>query len=70
MQQGDVIQISPTAKCSSLLQGLLAYVTEPKSWGCIAGVEVDGKGIAYVRLSTEDFHRIGAAEWVPDWVLE
>lgn len=83
MQKGDVIQISPESECHSDLRGKLAFVTEVKSFGCIAGVEQEhgtcpvrveplesGKFaiVAYVRLLREDFEPIGRAEWVPPWV--
>ena len=68
---GDVIQISPTANVNKALCGRLAFVDEVKSWGITAGVEdLNGSGVAYVRLEKGTFSYIGQPKWVPGWVGE
>ena len=56
----DVIQIKPEHKWA----GCLAIVSEVKSFGCEAYVEVPQGGSAYIRLKKEDYVYVGKAEYV------
>lgn len=68
----DVVQIAPEA--SDWAGGCFAIVTEVKSWGMQGFVQVppmkrnepEGEqtgGRAFIRLKSDQFVRIGRAEW-------
>lgn len=57
IEKGSVIQITESHKWC----GCLAVVSEPKTFGCQAYVEMPEEGSAYIRLNFEDFEVIGKA---------
>lgn len=57
IEKGTVIQITENHKWS----GCLAIVSEPKTFGCQAYVEIPEEGSAHIRLNFEDFEVIGKA---------
>lgn len=61
VQKGDVIQINENHKWC----GCLCIVSEVKDWGCLAGIDIPEQGIAYVRLSSDQYDFIGPAALVP-----
>lgn len=61
VQRGDVIQIAE----GHAWAGCLALVCETKSFGCMAGIEIPEKGMAYIRLTKDDYYIIGRAVLVP-----
>ena len=70
-----MIQVAPGANFSGEVQGSLAFVDEIKEWGVQAAIVVpqglytvvgeDGAHRAYLRLSWDEFVRIGPAGWPP-----
>ncbi len=60
---GDVVQIDPT--CQTKFPACFAIVDEVRPWGVVAYVPIPGPntGKAYVRLESQEFHRIGLAMW-------
>lgn len=62
LQVGDIIQIKPPhawAYC-------ILMVSEVKSFGCQAYIEIPDKGQAYIRLNKNEYIKVGRAEYVPD----
>lgn len=51
---GDAIRLHNDAKVNRRLQGLLALVTEVRSWGVLADIPVPG-GVCPVRVEFCDF---------------
>lgn len=62
IEKGTVIQITESHKWV----GCLAVVSEPKTFGCQAYVEIPEEGSAYIRLNFEDFEVIGKAILIKD----
>lgn len=62
IEKGTVIQITE----SHQWVGCLAVVSEPKTFGCQAYVEIPEEGSAYIRLNFEDFEVIGKAILIKD----
>lgn len=70
LSEGDIVQINLE---HPKFPGLLVVVTEPKSWGCqgyilspfdLGESVFRYNNIAYVRMKTEDFVKVGAVEWM------
>lgn len=69
LRVNDVVQIAPDA--SDWAGGCFAIVTEVKSWGmqgfvqmpCTSRGDPESGGRAFIRLKSEQFVRIGRAEW-------
>lgn len=64
----DVIQIDPAFDApvpeGKGFGGCFAIVSEVKSWGVQAYIASPGvEGLAYIRVPTDKFVRIGRAEW-------
>jgi len=58
----DVVQIHPQF-VNEDLRGAFALVKEVRTWGVVAHVPWGKDKIVPVRLQTQDFARIGVAEW-------
>ena len=60
----DVIQVNEHFRREEWI-GCLMIVHEAKEWGVIAGLKVPMQGTAYLRLTHDQYDRIGAAALVP-----
>lgn len=59
----DVVQLNP--ELGDMFGGCFAVVTEVKLWGIQGYVSIPGKeGAAYVRVSHDQYERIGHAVWI------
>lgn len=64
-KRGDVIQLSPAHRWA----GSLWIIDDVRAWGVIASHQPLGGpavGVAYARLTTEQFAVIGPAAWLPE----
>lgn len=62
---GDIIQIKPEAHRMYFFQAQLIIVTELKAFG-IQGYSQGEDGLVFIRVKTEDFHRVGRAKLIAD----
>lgn len=60
IQVNDVVQLVPGHKWA----GCFVTVTEVKSWGIQGFVQIPLRGPAYIRVTQEDYVKIGTAEFV------
>lgn len=60
----DVIQVNERFMREEWI-GCLMIVCEAKEWGVMAGLKVPMEGTAYLRLTHDQYDRIGVAALVP-----
>ena len=63
--KGDVVQVEPDHK---LFPCCFAVVTEAKGWGIVVDVYGHSKALYPTRLASNQFVRIGVAEWTLEYV--
>lgn len=68
VEAGDLIQVIPDGKWLEHQDGFWAgrvlVVDEPKAFGCVAFASLE-QGDAYIRLSREDYVRVGRLHFMP-----
>lgn len=62
IEVGDIVQVDPEKH--DTFGACLVIVSEVKSFGIQGYVQVPAQGQAYIRLNTDDFVKVGTAEWV------
>ena len=68
--RGHVVQISPDAtEVSAKHRGCLGHIVSVHPWGATVGVRMP-LGVAYVRVTEDNYRPIGAPAWCPGWCVE
>lgn len=61
MEIGDVVQVNNNN--ASDWNGCLVIVHEIRDWGIVAYMKVPMKGVAYIRLTFDEFDYVGKAAY-------